>query len=80
MLKWARSHLKEGIDFLCRFGFWTDEAFTTDMDREEPWWTVDLLIKTKIHMVRIVTAVGYKKSDFEGLELKVGTYSYTWPV
>ena len=27
------------------------------------WWSVDLLVRTKIHMIRIVTAVGYKKSD-----------------
>ena len=40
------------------------------------WWSVDLLVRTKIHMIRIVTAVGYKKSDFEGLELRVGRHSF----
>lgn len=52
--------------------FETDEAFTSNMEHDAPWWSVDLLIKTKIHMVRIVTAIGYKKSDFEGLELLAG--------
>lgn len=49
-----------------------DKAFSTNLESQVAWWSVDLLVRTKIHMIRIVTAVGYKKSDFEGLELRVG--------
>ena len=56
------------------FGFQTDKTFKTSYFYEsyEPWWSVDLMIKTKIRMIRIVTAIGYKRSDFDGLQLLVG--------
>ena len=59
------------------FGFQTDKTFKTSYfyESNEPWWSVDLMIKTKIHMVRIVTAIGYKRSDLDGLQLLVGESS-----
>lgn len=39
---------------------------------EGPWWSVDLLTKIQIHLIRIITDVGYKPKDFKGLYVLVG--------
>ncbi|RMX59041.1 hypothetical protein pdam_00009968, partial [Pocillopora damicornis] len=47
----------------------TDKSFSINEDHVPLWWRVDLIAVCKVHLVRIVTATGYKPADLKGLKV-----------
>lgn len=59
----------------CCFSIW-DKPFSTEVkSRSRQWWSVDLIALRKIHLVRIVTASGYKPEYLRGLRPSGLTYA-----
>ena len=49
--------------------FVADKSFSINEDHVPLWWRVDLIAVCKVHLVRIVTATGYKPADLKGLKV-----------
>ena len=75
---WKNYYLKT---FLCNFTInhcccsILDKPFSTGVEsrsKQIKWWSVDLIALCKIHLVRIVTASGYKPEHLKGLKIQAG--------
>ena len=53
------------------FILFPDKPFVTNTNLY-PWWSVDLLTKVEVHVIRIITAVGYRPADLKGLAITIG--------
>ena len=52
--------------------FVADKSFIINDKWDSQWWAVDLMAVCKIHLVRIVTATGYKPADLKDLKVEIG--------